>query len=179
MKSRSSYKKRSRPINLTGDHSGHGKGIVSTHTRQLLRLEEKINQSDRVRNLGRLQLKANAFTSQQSILESEKLAYNDAAYLPSQNAAIHVHEYPKANRNVKGYLNLGGTHIKVNSYFSALEALKSLQANPGVPGFDEMEYLLKGWLDEFNPSIENTNQDPQVKKKHEDHQGEEKATGQD
>lgn len=179
MKSHSSYKKRSRPINLTGNHSGHGKGIVSTRTRQLLRLEDKINQSDRIRNLGQLQLKADAFTSQRSVLESNKLAHNDMAYLPSQKATVHVHEYPKAIRNAKGYLNLRGTHIKVNSYFSALEALKALQANPGVPGFDEMECLLKGWLDEFSPTIENTNQDTSVKKKHEDHKGEEKTTGQD
>lgn len=168
-------------MSLIGDRSTQGKGLINPQTLQLLRLQDKIDQSDRIKNLGLIQQKADAYAAQRNVLQlggrDKKFKNDDSEFTPSKKAEIHVHEYPTANKKIKGHLNLGGTHIKVNSYFSALDALKTLQANPEAPGFAEMECILKGWLDEFSPSNESATEDEPVKKKHEDHDGETKAAG--
>ncbi len=173
MKTHHSYKKSRLPISmLPGIESRNRKSMAGPSTMQLLQMEERVNQSNRVQRLELLQRKAEDFLIQREVLQldhPDKVSRQKAPeFVPSPKAAIHVHVYPGSDSKLKGHLTLGATDIKVNSYFSALHALKTLRANPGVPDFETMECILKGWLDEFSPSIESTTEEDSKKKKHED-----------
>lgn len=174
MKTHHSYRKRSRPISLPDNHSQYGKSLAGPNAMQMLHLEENANQSSRVRRLAVLQQKTEGFLAQKAVFQMTKRnqGHNHSKFEPSQKAGIHVHSFSNTGKKLKGQLNFGGSHITIDSYFSALHALKTLQAHPETPGFDEMECLLKDWLDEFSPSTSNRVEDTPVKKKHEAKDGE-------
>lgn len=181
MKASATHRKKNRPISLAGMNSGKGKSIPNPQSLQLIRLEEQVQQSSQVKKLAQFQAKADRFSSQRYPLQlgrKDRKFKNDASeFTPSKEAKVHVHEYPVAQKKIKGHLNLGGTHIKVNSYISAADALKTLQTNPGVPGYDEMICLLKSWLEELSPTVAKVKEDQPVKKKNEDKSEAEKQDG--
>lgn len=156
MKVHHSDKRICRPVSLPGNRSSNLKSLDGSQARQLFRLENKVNESNRISQLARLQFQVNDLTSRKDKRQSNQIDNSSNTgtlkYVPSQKARIHIRIFPRTNKKLKGHFRLGNTDIKVSGYFSTLHALKALQSNPGIDGFTEMEHILQGWLDDFSPS---------------------------
>ncbi|MDW3194922.1 MAG: hypothetical protein R8G66_21295 [Cytophagales bacterium] len=136
MRTSSTYKKRSRPINRTGSPFGNGRGIAGPKALHLFRLEDQVNQSDRVRHGKLLQQKAYLFTTQlKKNGQDESPNHQVGKYIPSKGAEIHVYESPHGNKKIKGQLSVGQTTYLINSHHKALKALELLRQHREAKGF--------------------------------------------